>query len=88
MTRTKKLALETFDDVTIDGCGEALVFKLIACRTTKAGTFERYELQLKACRYSVRKLAQQIADMQERDRARIAEETARLSRELAPLVKT
>lgn len=86
--KTTRLTLEASGSPTIEGSGEALLFKFVAVRTNKAGRMERYELDVKTCRYVVRQLAQEIARMQERDRERIAAQTHRLSSELAPLVKS
>lgn len=86
-TGRTKFDVEAFGDIAIDGQGAELVFKFSATRKLKTGRYVHYDLQVSACRWTVRKLAEQIKAMQDRDRARIAEETERLSREIAPLVK-
>jgi hypothetical protein len=65
----------------IEGCGSELTLKLRAYRKTKAGTPERYELELKACRYSVKQLLDGLKQMHVRDRERIQGELNRIARE-------
>ena len=71
-------------DVLLDatnGCGNDITIKLRAFRTTKAGTPERYEIELKACRYSVKQLLDGLKQMHVRDRERIQSELNRITRE-------
>jgi hypothetical protein len=84
--RTRRLRLDCDLD-TIEGNGEQLVFKVKGGRLTKNGTHERYELELSACRYSVRQLLAQIRKMHLRDRERITWEFQRIDREIAELTK-
>jgi hypothetical protein len=85
MSLPKQLTVDAWD-VELHGCGNNLEFQCTAVQQTKTGKQHRTKLRIKVCRDAIKQLAQQIAAMQERDRARIAEETARLSREIAPLV--
>lgn len=84
--RKFKLELDVMGAPILEGRGENLEYLVKATRRTKGGRWESYELRLKACRGSVKQLAEQIALMQQRDRDRIAHETDRLRRELADLV--
>lgn len=83
--RVIKLTLEVGSLTAIDGFANELTFKLIAHRKTKAGTHERYELELKACRYSVKQLLDGIKLMHARDRERIQNELGRIEREINAL---
>lgn len=83
--RTIKLTLDVGSLTAIDGCANDLTFKVIAHRKTKAGTHERYELELKACRYSVKQMLDGIKLMHARDRERINSELARIQREINAL---
>lgn len=55
-------------------------------QSTKSGRVHSTKLRLKADRYWVRQLAEEIAKMQQRDRERLASEVARITSEVAPLV--
>lgn len=80
-TRVIRLRLGDVHLEAIEGCGSELTLKLRAFRTTKAGTPERYELELKACRYSVKQLLDGLKQMHVRDRERIQGELNRIARE-------
>lgn len=86
--RKFKLELDVIGPPIIEGRGENLEYSIKATRKTKGGRWESYEIKLKACRRSVKQIAEQIALMQQRDRDRIAHETDRLRRELADLVRS
>jgi hypothetical protein len=79
--RVIKLQLAEVYLEAIEGCGSELTLKLRAYRKTKAGTPERYELELKACRYSVKQLLDGLKQMHVRDRERIQGELNRIARE-------
>lgn len=70
---------------TIEGVGERLVFTVSAYRKTKTGRRVDYVFEIEGCRHSVRQLAEQIRNMQDRDLERIARETARITNEVAVL---
>jgi hypothetical protein len=80
-TRVIRLQLGDVHLEAIEGCGSELTLKLRAFRKTKAGTPERYELELKACRYSVKQLLDGIKLMHARDRERIQRELDRITSE-------
>lgn len=86
----KRLKLIALGKPELEGVGEGLTLIFSAYRPAKyargAETF-RGEVRLEVGRYYVRWLAEQIAAMQVRDRERINDELARLSREVAPLLK-
>ena len=84
MSRAKKLQLAA-DLQGIEGCGENVIFKVNAYRTTKAGRHESYELRLEGCRYAVMKILRGLAEMHERDRERISHEQRRIEKEIAAL---
>ena len=69
----------------LEGSGDALEIHLKGYRTTKAGTYEEYDVIAKVCRHSVMQLLEQVKAMHERDRARLASETKRIERELGVL---
>lgn len=69
----------------IEGDGSELIFLVKGFRTTKAGTPERYELKLKACRYAVKCLLAEIRKMHVRDRERLVRESARIDEEIGSL---
>lgn len=76
----------------LDGCGNDLELSLEAYHETKGrggkqGKTHGTSLVLKLDRGQVR-LAEQIAEMQTRDRQRIERELDRLKYEVAPLVRT
>jgi hypothetical protein len=85
--KRKKLRL-VCGSPAIEGRGETLVFKVSGHRETKTGAFEYYDLELEACRHSIRQLADQIAKMQQRDRERLQWEFDRLKSEVKPLTET
>lgn len=81
----------TLDDCMLDGVdgyGDTLIVKMRAWRTTKAGTRERYELELKVCRYSIKQLLGHLKQMHMRDRDRIASEQMRIQNEIDGLKVT
>lgn len=90
MTDTRVIKLQLRDVLldAIEGCGSELTLKMRAFRTTKAGTPERYELELKACRYSVKQLLEGLRNMHVRDRERIQGELNRIEREVNALKVT
>lgn len=73
---------------TLEGAGETLTLKFTGYSSTKRGA-ERWrgEIELNVDRHMVRKLAEQIREMQTRDRDRLAYERARLDREVEPLTR-
>lgn len=86
MSEPRKLVLHV-NVHSIEGCGDALVFKVNAWRENKAGKHESYALELKACRYSARILLRELRKMHVRDRERIASEQARIDREIRELTQ-
>jgi hypothetical protein len=70
---------------SIEGSGSELTFKFTACRETKAGTQERYTIELKSCRWVVGQLLSKLKEMHVRDRERIQAELARIEREVNAL---
>lgn len=65
----------------IAGSGGDLTFNLTAHRTTKAGTYECYTLEIRVCRYGVHRLLEELKAMHVRDRDRIRDEQKRIARE-------
>lgn len=65
----------------ITGCGDSMQFKVRGHRTTKAGTVERYELDLEVCRWGVTHILRELQKMHARDRARIQRELDRIRKE-------
>lgn len=72
---------------TLEGAGETLTLKFVTYRPTKGANGWRGDLELNLDRHMVRKLAEQIREMQTRDRERLARENARLYREIEPLTR-
>lgn len=88
MALPKKLTLLVWTPV-IEGEGHNLSIRFDAMQETKAGGRHRTTLVLDVDRSMIRGLCLQIAEMQNRDRERIARELQRLQNEVAPLgVKT
>lgn len=87
MALPKKLNLTAWAP-EIEGCGAELEIKWQVFQTTKQGRQHRSVLILKADRYVIRQLMEQVAQMQDRDRDRdrLRAETNRLGTELAPVV--
>lgn len=87
MTDTRVIKLQLRDVLldAIEGCGSEITIKLRAFRTTKAGTPERFEFELKASRYSVKQLLEGLRNMHARDRERIQSELNRIEREVNAL---
>jgi hypothetical protein len=56
-------------------------------RLLKSGRYQCYDLELKACRYSVRQVLAQLRKMHLRDRERLERETARIEREQRELLQ-
>jgi hypothetical protein len=71
---------------TIEGRGAELEIKWQVFQTTKAGKQHRSLLTLKADRHVIRQLMEQVAQMQDRDRERLRDETNRLGTEISPVV--
>lgn len=82
--KTQKLRLAAHL-VGIEGDRDELTFKVSAHRKTKSGVWCSYELELMCCRFAVTKLLREFKAMHVRDRARINEEFARITRELSEL---
>lgn len=70
---------------TIGGTGEELVLTVQTFRTRAGQQSYRGELQLTVDRWFVRALANELREMQTRDRQRIDREIHRLRDEVAPL---
>lgn len=83
--RRRKLQLVTGSRIVIEGEGNDLHMKLNAHRRKKTGDYEFFEITLDVGRWSIQQLARQIASMHERDRARLAKETARIEHEIAAI---
>lgn len=71
----------------LEGCGDELTFRVSAHRKMRSGDYDFYELQLKACRYSVTSLLQQLRAMHVRDRERLAREESRIKGEVRALTE-
>lgn len=80
-SRKVKLALPYTTLDAIEGSGSELTFKLRGQRTTKAGTTEFYEIELKVCRWGIKNLLTKLREMHVRDRERIQSELARIDQE-------
>lgn len=83
--RRRKLQLVSGSRISIEGEGDDLHVKLDAHRRMKTGDYEFFSIDLSIGRWTVQQLARQIATMHERDRARLAKETARIYREIAAI---
>lgn len=81
MTDNKRLSLHC-GRIEIEGCGDELTLKARTHRVNKVGNYELYDLELSVDRYVIQYLARQIATMHERDRQRLANELARIQREV------
>lgn len=69
----------------VTGDRDELVFLVRGSRKTKSGVWHEYELELTTCRGAVTRLLREIKSMHVRDRARIAHELDRITRELREL---
>lgn len=78
----KKLQLTTGRRMEIEGCGDDLVLSVRGYRINKLKKYEQYDIELKVNRWTIQQLARQIATMHERDRQRLARETARIQKEI------
>ncbi len=85
--RAIKRSLSANALVEVSGCGDRIVFKLTASRTTKGGTYEHYSLEIESCRHTVTQLLSAIRKMHQRDRDRLAREQARIDREIRELTQ-
>jgi hypothetical protein len=85
--REIKRSLRVSTLVEVTGCGDHVTYKLVATRETKGGTFERYTLNLEACRHSIRQLLTEIRRMHHRDRERLQGEQNRIDREIRELTQ-
>lgn len=72
----------------IEGSGNEVTVKLRAFRTTKAGTLERHHLEIKVCRWGIRRFLTLLKEMHVRDRERIAGEQQRIENEINALKVT
>lgn len=81
----RKLSLITGSRILLEGDGDDLRLKVNAHRKKKTGDHEFFEIELKVGRWTVQQFARQIATMHERDRVRLARETARIEREIAAI---
>jgi hypothetical protein len=80
MSNAKQLSLDCCD-INIEGYGNELTFTTRGHRRNKLGNREEYELKLKVPRWTLQRLARQIATMHERDRARLSRELRRIEME-------
>jgi len=87
MSLPKQLTLDAWG-AKFEGEGAELELRFLAMQTTKGRRTHRTVLVLKVNRVEVRKLMEEVAGMQVRDRVRIDGELERLTREIAPLVRT
>jgi hypothetical protein len=86
--REQRVIKLKLDDIYLEeliGCGEKLTLKARGFRTTKAGTPERYELEIAMCRYGVKQFLAKVKEMHVRDRERINRELARIGNEISAL---
>lgn len=86
MSLPKQLTLIAWQP-KLEGCGSELELAFDAMQETKAKRTHRTRLVLKIDRHVIRRLAEQVQEMQVRDRQRIERELERLEVEVAPLVK-
>lgn len=86
----RRLVLTAWDP-KINGSGSSLEIEVTAMQDTRGragrpGRTHRATVLLKVDRVFVKRLAEQVAQMQERDRDRIRWELERLNTEIAPLL--
>lgn len=65
----------------LTGDYEDLTWTINAHRQKRSGEYEYFELRLKCCRWSIQRIARQIATMHERDRERLRQELRRIELE-------
>lgn len=83
---SKKIALENGSLDAVEGSGGSRTFKISATRKYKSKRYERVSIELMTCRHVITQLLNEIKEIHKRDRARMAEMTARIEREVKGLL--
>lgn len=78
----KKLKLMMGGLPKLEGTGGDLTLKFRGHRKNKLGNYEWYGIEIEVSRWIVQHLLRQVATMHERDRVRLANETARIEHEI------
>lgn len=72
--------------VVVHGRGDKLRFEVRCCTKLKSGRYEYVQIDLHACRFSVKHLLTSLKEMHARDREQIAAELARIDSETKALL--
>lgn len=78
----KKLKLTIGSSPKLEGTGGDLTLKFRGHRKNKLGNYEWYDIEIEVSRWIVQRLLRQVATMHERDRVRLANDTARIAHEI------
>lgn len=85
--RKRTLRLQSWANVDLRGEGGSVTLIALGERVTRGGKLEQYEIEIQIGRGHVQRIARQIANMHERDRKRLAQETRRIELEVAAITQ-
>lgn len=84
-TIERKLEADLQTNIELVGAGETVTMQFNTWRTKESGNYERTVVKVKMSRWAISRLMDQVRQLHIRDRQRLANEAARIEREIARL---
>jgi len=87
ITIERKLEADLQTNIEFVGAGESITMQFNTWRQKETGNYERTVVKVKLGRWAISRLIDQLRQLHIRDRDRLANEAARIEREVARLTR-